>query len=411
MKKKEIITGMSDDIGQMNQIVTERPNLFEPNVYITVCAEIAGKVCPYKLSAAMKQAFEANEATMSKIVLENGLAYYEKMSVSNCKIEIKNENKNWIELVNQNEKIPFAIDKGELVRVFIIPSEDKTQIVIMAHHLVGDGKSIIYFIKDIMNALSGIPLIYKPLTLLERGLPQKGLPVIAKLYAHYCNHKWDNRFWGWQDYYDMHNKYWGTVSSDIQYKTLSAEETQKIIESAKQIGCSVNSYIVTMFLQKYPKLCKVGIPVSIRQGKNEAMSNLTSGIYINYKYDTQKTFDQNAMQVHKRIIRILKRYKILALQFITWLPMTLMDAVLLNTYNFCCYGLAEKTAKIFGYTEKTKIDLGISNLTVLDIPVSYGKYKIENIIFVPPAVSYSNNIIGVSTINGKMTISYHNITK
>lgn len=72
----------------MNEIITERPNLFEPNVYITVCVEIAGKVSPNKLSTAVKQAFEANEATMSKIVLENGLAYYEKMSVSNCKIEI-----------------------------------------------------------------------------------------------------------------------------------------------------------------------------------------------------------------------------------------------------------------------------------------------------------------------------------
>lgn len=395
----------------MNEIVTERPNLYEPNVYITVCVEIAGKVSPHKLSAAIKQAFEANEATMSKIVLEDGLSYYKKMSVSNCKIEIKKENKNWIEIVYQNEKNPFAIDKGELVRVFIIPSEDKTQIIIMAHHLVGDGKSIIYFVKDIMNALSGISLTYKPLTLLERNLPQKGLPIIAKLYTRYCNHKWDNRFWGWQDYYDMHNKYWETVSSDIQYKTLSAEETQKIIESAKQIGCSVNSYIVTMFLQKYPKLCKVGIPVSIRQDKNEAMSNLTSGIYINYKYDTQKTFAQNAMQVHKRITRILKQHKILTLQFLTCLPMTLIDAVLFNTYNFCCERLAEKTAKIFGYNQKTKIDLGISNLTVLDIPVSYGKYKIENIIFVPPAVSYSNNIIGVLTVNGRMTIVYHNISK
>lgn len=161
----------------MNEIVTERPNLFEPNVYITVCAEIAGKVCPDKLSAAVKQAFEANEA-MSKIVLEHGFAYYEKMSVSNCKIEINNENKNWMELVNQNEKIPFAIDKGELIKAFIIPSEDKTQIIIMAHHLVGDGKSIIYFVKDIMNALSDIPLTYKPLTLLERNLPQKRLSVI-----------------------------------------------------------------------------------------------------------------------------------------------------------------------------------------------------------------------------------------
>lgn len=228
----------------MNEIVTERSNLFEPNVYITVCVEIEGKVCPHRLSAAVKQAFEANEATMSKIVLEHGFAYYEKMSVSNCKIEIKNENKNWIELVKQNEKNLFAIDKGELIRAFIIPYEDKTQIVIMAHHLVGDGKSIIYFVKDIMNALSDIPLTYKPLTLLERNLPQKGLPEIAKLYAHYCNRKWDNRFWGWQDYYDMHNKYWRIVSSDIQYKALSAEETQRIIESAKQIGCSVNSYAV-----------------------------------------------------------------------------------------------------------------------------------------------------------------------
>ena len=50
---------------------------------------------------------------MSKIVLEHGFAYYEKMSASHCKIEIQNENQNWIELVNQNEKIPFAIDKGE----------------------------------------------------------------------------------------------------------------------------------------------------------------------------------------------------------------------------------------------------------------------------------------------------------
>ena len=59
----------------MNEIVSERPNLFEPNVYITVYVEFAGKVCPHKLSAAVKQAFEANEATMSKIVLENGLVY------------------------------------------------------------------------------------------------------------------------------------------------------------------------------------------------------------------------------------------------------------------------------------------------------------------------------------------------
>lgn len=395
----------------MNEIVTERPNLFEPNVYIAVCVEITGKVCLHKLSAAVKQAFEANEATMSKIVLKHGLAYYEKMSESCCKIEIENENEDWLKTVYQNEKKTFAIDKGELVRAFIIPSEEKTQIIVMAHHLVGDGKSIIYFVKDIMNALADHPLTYKPLTLLERNLPQKGLSAKAKWYARYCKHKWDNRYFTWQDYYDLHSKYWKTVSSDIRCETLSAEETRRIKDDAKQIGCSVNSYLVTMFLQKYQKKCEVGIPVSVRQDKNEAMSNLTSGIRIYHKYDVHKTFAENAVQVHKKIARELKQKRVFVLQFLAQMPMTLLDAALLNTYNSCCDRMAEQAARVMSYTGKTKKDLGITNLTVIDIPTSYGNYKIENIIFVPPAVSYSHNIIGVSTVNGRMTITHHDMVK
>ena len=45
-----------------------------------------------------------------------------------------------------------------------------------------------------------------------------------------------------------------------------------------------------------------------------------------------------------------------------------------------------------------------------NLAVIYGNYDIGKIIFIPPAVSYSHNIIGVSTFNGEMTISYHNIT-
>lgn len=61
-----------------------------------------------------------------------------------------------------------------------------------------------------------------------------------------------------------------------------------------------------------------------------------------------------------------------------------------------------------GYMGKTK-NLGITNLTELDIPILYGNYEIKNIIFVPPAVSYSHNIIGILIVNGKMTFSFHNM--
>lgn len=137
-----------------------------------------------------------------------------------------------------------------MVRTFIIPSETDTQIIITAHHLAGDGKSIIYMIKDIMNALAKKPLTYKPLVLLNKNyFANTNLSVSAKLYAQYCRRKWKNCFFTWQDYYNTHNKYWKTACSDIQYKTLSVSETEQLKKEAKQIGCSVNSYLVTMFTQ------------------------------------------------------------------------------------------------------------------------------------------------------------------
>ncbi len=220
----------------------------------------------------------------------------------------------------------------------------------------------------------------------------------------------EKKLFTWQDYYNIHNKYWETACSDIQYETLSISETEQIIESAKQIGCSVNSYLVTMFLQKHQKKCEVGIPVSIRESKNEVMSNLTSGIRIYHLFHTKKTFAENAIQVDAKIKRELQNNRFFVLKFLAELPMTLIDAVLLNTHD--CYSdrLVRQTAKIMGYIGKTR-DLGITNLTVIDIPVLYGDYKIKNIIFVPPAVSYSQNIIGISTINGKMTFSFHNMIR
>lgn len=62
-----------------------------------------------------------------------------------------------------------------------------------------------------------------------------------------------------------------------------------------------------------------------------------------------------------------------------------------------------------GYSGKKVKDMGIWNLTVLDIPTAYNDFEIDNIIFIPPAISYSHKIIGVSTINGKLSISYHNV--
>lgn len=397
----------------MQEILTERPNLFEPNDYITFYIELGGKIHIADLVNAIKAAYQANEATMSKIVLKSdGVAYYEKMPQSNCKVEILQGN--WQEIIKENEKCPFELDKGELIRCFIIPDVNKISFMIMAHHLAGDGKAITYFIEDIMIALSGRGLTYKPLSLLTRKtIPKIGkYPLIAKLYPQYCNFKWrktEGVSFSWEDYYNIHKCYWENTSSYVEYRHLSKKETALIKEKAKQIGVSVNSYIITAFLQADKNNSVVGIPVSVRENRNKSMTNLTSGVSIIHPFNDNDTFSENARQIQQKVSKKIKIHRWFVLRFLSNLTPALIDGVLLQTHH--CYEnpIVEQLSRVMGYTGEKTRDLGITNLTVLDISASYGAYKIVKIIFIPPNISYSHNIIGVSTFNEEITLTFHGI--
>ena len=66
----------------------------------------------------------------------------------------------------------------------------------------------------------------------------------------------------------------------------------------------------------------------------------------------------------------------------------------------------KKIAILTGATGGLGRDLGVTNLGRIDIARTHG---IEDILFVPPKVSYTNQVVGVSTYGSKLTISYHNM--
>lgn len=86
------------------------------------------------------------------------------------------------------------------------------------------------------------------------------------------------------------------------------------------------------------------------------------------------------------------KYKFFILHFMAALNPTLVDALNLEHADYFHSKTSGKLAKILGYSSKTK-DLSITNLTKADIPIQYDNYKIDEITFVPPVVSYGKNII------------------
>lgn len=396
-------------------ILSERVNLFEPNDYIQLLVQFKSPAASFdagKLADAVKRAYMFNESTMSKIVLEeNGAAYYEKMEKSGCKVMIREEN--FEDIIRENEKIPFRLEDGELMRVFVILQGSKLSLLIMAHHLAGDGKSMVYFLEDVMRIFVGQKAEYKPMkTVTDDFFPARTeLPAKVRLYVNGVNRKWKKKgqSFSWEDYYHVHKAYWETHSSCFEYKIISGEEFDRIKADAKRTGVSVNSFLVTTCLKERGKGRKnvLGIPVDVREN-DSSMSNQVSGISIKYKYLENKTIEENAVNVHNKIYKNLgnPRMKYFVLRFIAAFEPSLIDSVLLCTHGCYQNPVSEKLAGVMGYMgDKTK-DLGVTNLGKIGIPSVYGEYEIGRIMFFPPAVSYAKEIVGVVSTGGECVMTH-----
>ena len=263
-----------------------------------------------------------------------------------------------------------------------------------------------------MDGLSGKQPEYKPMFLIDQRFLRKKakLRLGIRLALKNVNRKWEKvgKAFTWEDYYDVHKRYWESHSSEIEVKTYSANELKKKCKN----GATLNSYLITDFLRKTTESKVVGIPVNIREEDN-GMSNQTSGISIKCQYQTDKSFEENLSIIHKEIYKMIRNVnmKYFILLFMGQLNPSLVDSILLQTHGCYQNKLSKKMAGIMGYIGKEGRDLGVTNLTRIDIPNDYGSFRIEDILFIPPKVSYTKNIVGVCTFGDKLTVCHHKMQR
>lgn len=391
-----------------NEILSERPNLFEPDSYIGMVLHLTGNITCAQLKEAVQTAYEKNETTMSKIVLtSDGRAYYEKMCQSGCTAKV--EHRDYRELLVENKKKPFRLQDGELIRSFIIHNEKKITLLILAHHLAGDGKAITRFAKEVLDLLDGKEVCYHTSDIITKAdFEQRGsLPRLIKLWVQRKNKKWKKtgRIFTWDDYEAIHETYWTAHDYKFQLISLDEEQLSELKHNARNEGVTVNSYLVAEILKQHVQQTVIGIPVSVREG-NQAMNNMTSGIQIYYSYAKHKSIDWNARQIHKRIQKRLanKHIRYLAISFVSEIAGSFVDGVIMQRHAMYQSRLTQRMSKYMGYSGKTRTQLGITNLGVVEISPKYKEFDVEEFLFLPPKVSYADYIIGISTFREKVCI-------
>ena len=389
------------------RIDTERVELFDVNVLIVMQVRLNEIVSFDKLSRAFNEACSLHEILNSKVVIEEtGEAYYvdcveprHSISVTDLSLE---------EMITTNERVRFRIEDGEYIKAFV--SSDK--ITFLMSHLGGDGKSLLYFIETFMKCLAGIKSEKVPFchTTLE-SIPRGGkLPLFYNVITKIWNRKWakQRRVFTYADMDSSYADFWSKKKTRVEIRKYEKAELDALLKSSKDAGVSLTSYLITKMVRESGIKSEIGLAVDARSDGNKCMGNQVTGTAITFGYDEEKSFEDNAKKVQEllRVELDNDTRKYFALSFMGRLDPTLRDALNLERAGYYHSELSSKVAEHLGYGSKIR-DISITNMTRADIPLSYGRYEIEDIVFVPPVVSYAKNVIGIVTTGDVMTVTRH----
>ena len=391
------------------KLMMERYFLFEPNVYMNIVFTVDGGASPEQLKEAVRKTYTQNQTTMSRAVLDKkGELYLEEMTQSGCRVYI--DDRDWQQIRQEQERIPFRVNEGEFLRTFIIPRGERTDVYLMAHHMMCDGAGLFLLIEDIMNNLAGNEVAYKPTVVLkkEKVIRKGDLVFKQRFLLNLINLKWkkEKRVFTWEDYYKIHETYWKNKRSRVDFTVIEGEELEALKQECRDLKVTVNSYLVAKALRDYPEYRNLGMPISLRNGER-SVSNLVASLTVAFDYDRSKTFQENAVALDQIVRPMLKdeRTRYHTPQFLAIMEPTLVDAALM--YHILGYEseVAKTMGGLVGYYGKRYTDLGLTNMKVVDIPSRYGDYKISGIIGIPPSISTAEKVLGVFTFDGKMTIA------
>jgi len=397
------------------KMIKERLYYRAPNAAVALVVHIKGLDEPKVLKKAIEKAIEHHKVLGSKIIQDNvGDVYYESLPESSIKVEIVEEveKKELEAFIIEQIRIPFKISEGELMRFFIRQQGGYLELLLMAHHTVGDGLSYTYLIRDIMNNLenpnreeAALPLVCFD----EKEVPQKAkLNPILKLMIRFLNKEWskEKKVFTEQEFLDMHESYWSKRQIHMLTASFTKAQIARLKEKCKAHGITINTALVTAFSYALGSKEDIGISVSIRPQGFEGMRNDATGISITYEPNSKQGFWEHASCIHKLINSKLQSpsKKFFLLKFMNALEGTLIDATYFEAFTEYANPIATKVSQMFGYHEEPK-GISISNLTKVAIPNKYGPYEIENLLVIPPLMPNVKRMIGAITLGDTMILS------
>lgn len=415
---------------------------------VAVTAAVNGNISEDDLIEALKKVAEMHPVIGVRVVVDsNHDAWFTDEGAAPLQLKIisRNSSRQWIDVIENEHNIPFDFERGPLIRFILLKLEEISDLIVICQHSICDGISLTNIIQDIMFLLSNPETHVKridPVLPVSKNFPAVSPQVKLKLLKNKVIMNRINRIWNKQrvifddeDYQNIHKAYTQRYKHKIIVGELSKSQTSDLVNWCRQNHVTVNSALSAAFLAGRQDIrggsndINLGIQIAVnirnqfKKPVERVFGLLAGGINFEFKYLSDKTFSDNVSLFHQKVQGELNKNKILESLIGYYIDPTLTDGI-----NFAIYGRwvssdfsrhkklarfiqnkSNKAVTISDQIINNMPGLMISNLGSVKTQEEYGSLKLDHLYFVTSSSPFLDLVIGVVTVNGKLTLTLNYI--
>lgn len=400
-------------------IQNERMHLRSPNINVCFRISIEGTFAKAKIEESFQKVWLKHPFTRCSVEFDNENNAWLTDKINSLDIEYFDSSEmDWQTWYAKVDNIPFEFQEGPLIRICIITGEN-TEIVILGHHIIGDGIGYLNLVKDMLLALDNrfdiLPQI-PPTKPEDKYFKYTFLPdQPTKDFAQWLNNEWQKervRFseYDFKCFFEQYRK----QSCPGMYKAcLEEKDFERLLENSKTNDLTVNEILTASFSVALMEILnkeaiRLGIVASIR---NElvsepvsCMGNYVTGISETISYNPRGDFVSNAKLITGMCREKLqnKKSKHLAVHFLNEFDKDLLESLMFAAYGDFENHVSKKLAVLLGEQSENK-GIGISNLGRHDFN-GYKEFNVINVEFIGPAFPANSLTVDAITVNNKLNL-------
>lgn len=419
-----------------------------PYSVITMLARVNGPISEEQLKEALSKVRQRHVPLRYRIELDQDLrARFTTEATGDIPYEIfsRQSPDDWIKIVRDASQIPFQFETKPALKVLLVHSEEISELIILCHHLLADGMSLVYLMRDLLQSL-GDPLSDPDILSTPQPISLENMPSdikasgIAKFFMKRINKKWEEAIvhFDQEDYQAITEAFWVKHSHSLVMIELTESETERLVTRCRSENTTVNSALTAAFIGAGSSVIGVDkfqprtvIAADLRDRiphpPGESLGVYAGGLDFKFNYDHKTGFWENARHFNNKA-QSLYTNKNLFNEQLTWIYLhpTLSEAMTFKKLGSLVLPESPQHEKLYSFSQRDDVVQGIlkrenlesfesifvgtaiTNLTRLDIPTKYGELELDRVIFKPGGAFPLSNIhilVGAVTCAGKLTLT------